>query len=111
MARAGVRPPVVAVITFEIDRDKLAGLQSLAFMRETTDFWDFVEHCRAGRYSLHGRAGGIYDVVYGLVTVWTQTLILADCDQVSFHTNSGIAILDTFSSFTETNSPDGLFRI
>jgi hypothetical protein len=88
------------VLKFNVDRDRLAALQSLVFVRAIQDFWDFVSHCRNGglvhnrggrRRSYRGNAG--YDVVYGPVTIWPSLLLIQDCDQVSFHTNAAIGIL------------------
>lgn len=88
----GIRAVVLA---FTIDRDALAALDTLAFVRPTTDFWDFVTDCRHG-FPPHARSHPSppsYDVVYGPVTIWPQSLLLADCDQISFHTPPAVAAL------------------
>ncbi len=41
----------------------------------------------------HARDEGPYDVVYGPVALWPQTLAIKDCDQISFHTPAAIAML------------------
>ena len=49
-----------AVIRFTVDRDSLANLAFLAFVRKessATDFWNFVRHCRLGGPN-HCRFGG-----------------------------------------------------
>lgn len=90
---------VATVIRFEVDRDKLALLEFLAFVTENSnnDFWDFVRSCRrSAPPSQHRRHGNRrYDVVFGPVTLWPQTLVIKDCDQISFHTPLGIKCLPT----------------
>jgi hypothetical protein len=88
-----------AVIRFTVDRDRLAALDHLAFVRghyEADEFWSFVFSCRGGSPH-HGRKtnGGWYDVVVGPVTAfWQQRLSLGDADQISFHTDRAAALLD-----------------
>ncbi len=85
------------VLAFSVDRDVLAGLDGLAFVRPTTDFWDLVTDSRYG-FSPHARMKSghpAFDVVYGPVTLWPQNLVLADCDQISFHTPPAVAALST----------------
>lgn len=83
------------VLAFSIDRDVLSSLDTLAFVRSTTDYWDLVTDCRYG-FNPHARAkvGHLaYDIVYGPVTIWPQSLVIADCDQISFHTSKAAAAL------------------
>jgi Protein of unknown function (DUF3990) len=88
-----------AVVEVTISRRNLAGLQSLAFVRgdfAAEDFWSFVHHCRGGAVD-HGRAGPqpCYDIVYGPVAAsWNQRLVLAEGDQISFHTDAAEVILN-----------------
>lgn len=90
------------VIQFDVDRDDLASLDSLWFVRgsfDADDFWSLVHHCRSGRAS-HARriAGRQYDIVIGPVAAsWKQRLSISDVDQVSFHTRRGARILDASS--------------
>jgi hypothetical protein len=87
-------PPTSAVATvlqFNMDRNLLALMQTLCFLREDQDYWDFVRHCRSA--PVPHRAPGNYDVVLGPVSLWPQTLVIKDCDQISFHTTSALAIL------------------
>jgi uncharacterized protein DUF3990 len=81
------------VLRFELDRDWLAGLESLVFVRPLLDFWNLVDDCRNG-FPPHQRPPRpprnpprAYDVVFGPVTLWPQRLLIQDCDQVSFHTH------------------------
>jgi hypothetical protein len=84
------------VLSFKVDRNKLGGLNTLFFVTEglippTTDYWDLVHHCRQGLHNMHryrGNQGYYYDVVCGPVSLWPQTLVVKDCDQISFHTNT-----------------------
>jgi hypothetical protein len=75
------------VLGFDLDRDWLATLETLGFVRETRDIWDLVDTCRHG-FAPHQRVypHGPYDVVFGPVTLWPSILLIKDCDQISFHT-------------------------
>ena len=86
------RALVATVVSFDLDRDWIASLDTLAFVRPIKDFWDLVTDCRYGfpphqRSPPHPRP---YDVVYGPVTIWPQRLVIADCDQISFHTRRAV---------------------
>jgi hypothetical protein len=98
------------VLQFDLDRNWLASQETLVFVREIADFWDFVEHCRAG-LAVHARAhtNFAYDVVYGLVTLWEQRLLIEDCDQISFHTTRAVGPLNQPSVAAVADTPDGLF--
>jgi hypothetical protein len=88
-----------AVIELAIPREELAALQSLAFARgdfDADDFRSLIHHCRAGATD-HGRPAPNpkYDVVYGPVAAfWNQRMIIADADQISFHTPAAEAVLN-----------------
>jgi hypothetical protein len=102
--------PQAIVLQFDLDRDWLATLESLVFVRAIIDFWDFVAHCRAGRTVHHRQGGNVkYDVVYGLVTIWPQRLLIQDCDQISFHTPAAAGGLNQPSVAAVANTVDGLF--
>jgi len=94
--RPGTSP---AVIEITIKRKTLAALESLAFVRgdfDADDYWSLVHHCRKGALN-HGRTAPsvYYDVVYGPVAAfWNQRMIVADADQISFHTAAAEAILN-----------------
>ena len=84
--QAGSSPTVVR---FDLSRDDLAGMESLAFVRgayDADDFWSLVFSCRNG--GNHGRpALGWYDLVIGPVAApWRRREALPDADQMSFHT-------------------------
>jgi len=87
------------VLRFDVDREAIAPLDCLWFVRgglAVTDFWSFVHHCRDGG-ATHGRTtnDGWYDVVAGpLVASWKQRLVVADADQISFHTPRAARVLD-----------------
>jgi hypothetical protein len=89
---------VPAVIRFTVERNDLAGLDCLFFVRGTPaaiDFWSFVQYCR-GTAADHNRAHtGWYDIVVGPVmgSLRKQTII-PDGDQVSFHTGAAALVLD-----------------
>lgn len=95
---AQVAGAAAAVVEFTVDRNRLASLETLFFVRgEATavDFWSFVRFCRSSATD-HGRAHAPwYDLVAGPVTgsLRRQTVI-PDGDQISFHTAKAIAVLD-----------------
>lgn len=99
-----------AVLTFTVERHKLAQLQDLVFVLEgsSSDFWDLIRHCRAG--SGHNRSPNStpYDAVFGPVTLWPQTLVAKDCDQISFHDDHATALLG-FPSVDFAKNPNRLF--
>ncbi len=88
-----------AVIEFTINRQSLASLNTLAFVRgdfDADDYWSLIHHCRTGALS-HGPgpAPFYYDAVYGPVTAfWNQRMIIADADQISFHTAAAESVLN-----------------
>ena len=108
--RASPVQPWGLVLQFDLDRSWLASQESLVFVREVSDFWDFVTHCRAG-FAVHARAhpNVAYDVVYGLVTIWRQKLLIQDCDQISFHTPTAVGYLNRPSVAEVAGNADGLF--
>ena len=93
------RGTLPAVIRFDVDRNALANLECLWFVRgsfDADDFWSLIFHCRQGGNS-HGRTRnqGWYDVGIGPVAAsWRQRLSIYDADQVSFHTNSAAILLN-----------------
>jgi hypothetical protein len=98
--RPGTSP---AVIEITIKRLSLASLETLAFVRgdfAADDYWSLVHHCRKGALD-HGRlppAPSYYDVVYGPVAAfWNQRMVVADADQISFHTMAAEMVLNTSS--------------
>jgi hypothetical protein len=93
-ARPGARAKRATVIEFNVDRDFLAQLDVLFFITEisSSDYWDFVTfHRHSG--GLHRPSGKVYDVVCGPVSLWPQTHVIKDCDQISFHTSSAASAL------------------
>jgi hypothetical protein len=97
---AATRPGTLpAVIEITIKREPLARLETIAFVRgdfDAEDYWSLIHHCRKGA-SDHGRPNPsqYYDVIYGPVAAfWTQRMIIADADQISFHTANAQALLN-----------------
>lgn len=106
--RKGTRAAVVAI---EVDRDALASLDTLTFVRgdfDAEDFWSLVVHCRGGAVN-HARVGGRshYDAVIGPVaSFWRQRLLIQGVDQVSFHTAAAERVLNSSTrSVSWTSSP------
>ncbi|MFO0967102.1 MAG: DUF3990 domain-containing protein [Gemmataceae bacterium] len=91
---------VPAVIAFAVERNTLAQLDSLCFVRSSpaaTDYWSFVQNCRnTGR---HDRRHAImYDLVVGPVTGdWKKQTAIPDGDQISFHTDRAVYVLDVLA--------------
>ena len=99
------------VIKFDVDRDWLASLDSLVFVRATSDFWNLVANCRDG-HAPHGRSAPHplpYDVVYGPVTILGQKLVIANSDQISFHTTRAVTGLGRPSLVAEGDPTTRLF--
>jgi hypothetical protein len=97
------RRSTFAVVSLEIERDALAGLQALWFVRgsfDADDFWSLIFHCRKGR-GPHARTAHTspkYDVVIGPAAAsWRQRLAIHDVDQVSFHTSAAEALLNSIN--------------
>ncbi len=84
------RSVVAKVLRFEIDRYDISRLDTLVFIRDDPDYWDLVEHCRHGLGSHQPKTGKNYDVVFGPVSLWPQTLVVKDCDQISFHSTASV---------------------
>lgn len=93
--RPGTHP---AVIRFDVDRDSLASLECLWFVRgsfDADDFWSLIFHCRRGGTG-HKRSvtQQWYDVAIGPVAAsWRQRLTIYDADQISFHTDRASNLL------------------
>jgi Protein of unknown function (DUF3990) len=94
-----------AVVAMDVDRDALAWLHTLVFVRGdfyAEDFWSFVVHCRNGAQH-HQRAftaRALYDVVAGPVSsYWKQRAVIEGADQVSFHTGAAEMVLNASHRF------------
>lgn len=90
-----------SIVSFSIDRERLARLDTLAFVRgseDALDFWSLVRYCRSGGEG-HGRPPdrvGCYDVIFAPVTRnWSMLRLHRDFDQVSFHTTAALTLLNT----------------
>lgn len=80
------------VFTFEVNRDRIGSLTSLAFVQAIKDYWDFVDWCRAGTGGHN--SSGYYDVVYGPVSEnYRARAIHEGFDQISFHNASAVGVL------------------
>ena len=99
------------VVWFRVPRDRLALLESLAFVRgdyDAEEFWSFAQHCRSSVRATaaapavvhhHERdASGHptwYDFVSGPVAAfWPQRSAMLNADQFSFHTQRGVDVLN-----------------
>jgi hypothetical protein len=99
--RAEVRRATAAVVELRLPRESLAALDSLAFVLGgpgADDFWSLIQFCRSGAAG-HGRDHHVtsdsYDVIFGPVTKNVgQRTIYQDYDQVSFHTDRALQLLN-----------------
>jgi len=81
------------LLTFRVERIQIARLSCLCFVRfspAAVDFWSFVQSCRFGK-DTHW-----YDIVMGPVvkTYRKQLTVLEDSDQLSFHTETALSLLN-----------------
>lgn len=87
-----------AVVCFTVERDKLARLDTLAFVRgepAALDFWSFVQYCRTIPGSHNRRQSPWYDAVIGPVTgSWKKQTVIRNADQISFHTDHAETVLN-----------------
>jgi hypothetical protein len=87
-----------AVIRFTSERNELAQLDTLAFVRgepAAVDFWSFVQYCRTIPGSHNRRQTHWYDVVIGPVTgSWKKQTVIRSADQISFHTDRAETVLN-----------------
>ncbi|MBI2302638.1 MAG: DUF3990 domain-containing protein [Armatimonadetes bacterium] len=93
-----------AVVYFDLDRDALAALGSLVFVRrqwDAEDYWSLVWHCRAkGTHRPWDIEQPMHGVVAGPVAKdYRRRYAYSSYDQVSFHTPAAAQKLD--------NSPKG----
>jgi Protein of unknown function (DUF3990) len=76
---------LAAVLTFDLDRDAAADLDDhLTFVIADPAFHDFVIYNRLGGPHHHRNIGVGYDLVYGPVAAYPQTITYANCDQICF---------------------------
>jgi Protein of unknown function (DUF3990) len=89
------------ILMFQADRDEIAALDVLSFVRATPDYFQFIDYCRSlaaphGRITPPSKKSPIqprYDVVFGPVSLGSQHLVIHDSDQVSFHTTKAFQCL------------------
>jgi len=94
LAPAGQQPQAI-VLRFTLSRNRVASLDTLAFVRAMPDYWRLVTDCRNG-FPPHQRGRpDEYDIVYGPVALPLQQLVIQDCDQISFHTHRALSVLGT----------------
>lgn len=88
-----------AVVRFAVDRDQLAALECVCFVRgsfDADDFWGLVYRCRTlGQHHARVMNAGWYDMVVGPVAAsWRQRLMIYDADQIGFCTPRAISLLN-----------------
>lgn len=87
-----------AVVSFAVERDEIAKLDCLIFVRGSAnaiDFWSFVQYCRTVAADHNRARTDWYDIVAGPVTgSWQKQTVIPDGDQFSFHTGLAASVLD-----------------
>ncbi len=72
---------------------------------DDVDYWSLVQHCRQSQNAKRGKAEvvhdhngpnqGWYDVVFGPVAAnWKQRSLMANTDQIGFHTPAALGLLN-----------------
>jgi hypothetical protein len=95
-----------AVLSWTVERVSLGRLENLTFVRgrHNDEFWQFVNHCWELPVG-HKAGGGFYDVVYGPLNLnRLRHHILPDSDQISFHTQPSLQILQASRCAQEIGS-------
>jgi hypothetical protein len=103
--RLPMNQPVV--LTFRVDRHRLAKLSFISFVLADPykdDYWSLVQHCRQSTPgSINDHRGPEhepdgthwYDVACGPVAAfWRQKFAMQDADQFSFHTTRAVGLLN-----------------
>jgi hypothetical protein len=93
-----------AVVEFDMNRDVAGQLgDHLTFVVADSAFHDFVLFNRLGS-ATHGRGQkGQYDLVYGPVAAFPQTLTYANCDQICFLSQRAVQALTARGNPSEGN--------
>jgi hypothetical protein len=87
------------IVAFEVDRDQLAALEFLCFVRadpDASDFWNLVFRCLRQADDHHRAANqGWYDIVIGpLVKSYHYRATVDNSEQISFHTDRAVNLLN-----------------
>jgi hypothetical protein len=101
---------VPAVIEFDVERNAIAQLECMFFIRSSAaaiDFWSFVQYCKtiAGDHNRLYQPG-YYDIVAGPVPGnWKDQTVIPDSDQISFHTDAAVRVLDQLPAIRKRQVP------
>lgn len=79
------------MLEYNIDRNALGALDTLAFVLPDAEWADFVKNCRSDVYD-HKGPGTFYEVVYGPVSTAAQETARY-YEQLSLHSATGINAL------------------
>ena len=80
---------VAALVSFYMDRDLAGSFKDhLSFVIADKDFHDFVLYNRLLGVNHGPSRSRPYDVIYGPVAAYPQTIIYTDCDQICFSAGS-----------------------
>jgi len=98
-------PDIAAVLTFDMDRDRAAACEHLAFVVADSDYHDFVLFNRLGSLTHHRKGGVPYELVYGPVAAYPQSITYANCDQICCIGTNAVAALGAPVGSIATGSP------
>ena len=84
---------IPVVIKFSLDRNALAKLDTMFFVRPGADYWTLVRHCRQSGNHVRSTNSVWYDGVAGPVANFDLMSVKPGYDQISFHTPRACAIL------------------
>jgi hypothetical protein len=107
-------PETPAVVEFTLERDKLASLESIWFVRgdaNADDYWDLVQHFRigsvTGKHHQRTYPKTWFDIAIGpLAASWSPVRrMIADSDQISFHTSPAVALLNGLLALKKRQIP------
>ena len=118
------KPSQPVVLRLRIKRFDLARLHSLQFVRgdyDDEDYWSLVQHCRQSNKATKNKPAfirhhdgpffGWYDIVHGPVAAnWRQRALMANTDQVGFHTPAAVGLLNDLIG-TGSNESYSFFEV
>jgi hypothetical protein len=95
------------VLKMQVSRNRFAELESLVFASDHDNYYPFIAYCRQGLvpHAAPHLRGRPYDVVAGPVSISMQSMVIAQADQISFHTAKAVEALVGLSVFA-TGSPN-----
>jgi hypothetical protein len=97
-------PLYAAVLEFNIVLDALGDVATLAFVQPIPDWLDFVKYCRRP-HRVHKGTSKLYDAVYGPVLDVGADTAIDGWEQISFHTDYSVSLLQIQRHATRRGGP------